>query len=255
MTHSVEQNVEKKTERLENCLGISKVKKNFKRKIFSTIRFRSLTRWATSFINNNRTYDLGNSNYPVVDLKTVLMGFEGGKTPSKSNKSYWNGDVYWTSPKDFNGTVIKESQDKITEKAVQDGAKVYPKGTLLGVFRSGILRHSFPIAVTEIETAINQDLKAIIINPDKIRSEYLLRYLDTFQKLVLELSSKVGVTVESINSDEFINLPVILPPIIVQDKVIRELGNFNDQIYASKEKADNLKEISMTNFEKKLFNK
>lgn len=242
-----------KIEWLENFLGVAKIKDKKEKQLFSTIRFKSISRWAASFINNDKTYDLGNTNFPVVNLGSILLGFEGGKTPSKSNKSYWGGTICWTSPKDFNGTLIEDSEDKITEKAVADGAKVYPEGTLLGVFRSGILRHSFPIAKTTIKTAINQDLKALIINPERIRSNYLLLYLNSFQKLVLELSSKIGVTVESINSDEFLNLPLILPDLKTQDKIIEEIKEFDQKTLTASEKANKMLENASSEFQNKLF--
>ena len=47
----------------------------------------------------------------------------------------------------------------ITEYAAKDMVK-YPKGTLLLVARSGILRRLLPLCVLGVESTINQDIKA-----------------------------------------------------------------------------------------------
>src|SRR4051812_8238527 len=83
---------------------------------------------------------------PLGDVGTWM----GGGTPSKANAAFWsNGTVPWVSPKDMKVAVIGETEDKITADAVEcSSAKYVPEGSVLMVMRSGILRHSFPVAVT-----------------------------------------------------------------------------------------------------------
>ena len=88
-------------------------------------------------------------------------------------------------------------QDKLSLKGVEETKlTVYPKGTVLGVFRSGILRHSFPVCITAHSVTINQDLKAFRIDETKIKKLYFLFYLDIMQDMVLSIARKKGVTVE-----------------------------------------------------------
>ena len=44
--------------------------------------------------------------------------FRHGGTPSKGNEEYGKGTIPWVSPKDMRGTVISDTIDHISEKAV-----------------------------------------------------------------------------------------------------------------------------------------
>jgi type I restriction enzyme S subunit len=233
--------------------GLTKRAKQQSNKGLSFTKYSLISRWAISFISNLKSYDLSNACYQIIPLKKAITMFEGGKTPSTSNKSYWNGNICWTSPKDFDGFEINTTEDKITELAIKDGMKVYPEGTILGVFRSGILRHSFPVAVTIIPTAINQDIKAMDVNSEIIDKRYFLFYLHTFQKLILELSCKIGVTVESINSDEFLEVPIVLPPLPVQEKIVNEITSMHKEIQSLKSLVELNRQDAITSFEEALF--
>jgi type I restriction enzyme S subunit len=236
-----------------NKLGVAKQQAIFNKKGLHFVAYKSISRWALSYITDLKSYSLDNAKFGLVPLKQVITMFEGGKTPSTSNKAYWDGTICWTSPKDFNGFEIHDSEDKITELAVNEGMKVHPAGTLLGVFRSGILRHSFPVAITHIPTAINQDLKAMNVKSDIIDKDYFLIYLHTFQKMILEMASKVGVTVESINSDEFLEIPIVLPPINFQQELVNEVLGLESRVKEMQGKVEQNKKAAIKEFEQAIF--
>jgi type I restriction enzyme, S subunit len=239
---------------LSNELGIEKGKRKDKSFGLQTISYKEINRWALSYLFKEQRFSMDNVKYPIVPLKTLITFFKGGKTPSTSRKDFWGGDIYWTSAKDMKSLFLNSVQDKITEKAVM-GARleIYPKGTILGVFRSGILRHSFPVAITQMETTINQDLKAIGVNEEVVLKEYFLFYLKTFQKMILERAQKCGVTVESINSDEFLEIPVVLPPIQKQKIIIDSISQMLDNIDNLKSDAILLRSSALKDFENEIF--
>lgn len=225
-------NLEKEIERyLFSKLGIDE-KKDFQlKKGLNLIDYTNLSKWSLNHINKD-IYDFESSNYKTEHLKNLLSFFEGGKTPSKSRSDFWGGNIYWTSPKDFNGRmVIEMAEDKISEMAVKEaGMKVYPKGTILSVFRSGILQHSFPTAITQIETAINQDLKAYSLKEDLIDKYYYLFFVHTFKKYILSLASKKSVTVESINTEDFFEIQIPLPPLNIQKEISNKINQLKEEI-------------------------
>src|SRR4051794_33624707 len=92
-----------------------------------------------------------------------LGSWSGGGTPSKAKAEYWtNGTIPWVSPKDMKVDVISDAEDHITDAAVSaSSTHLVPSGSVLAVTRSGILRRTFPVAVTSAPVAINQDLKAL----------------------------------------------------------------------------------------------
>ncbi len=218
------------------------------------IEYSEILKWSLDTMNKVQfTFD--KSNFKTEKLKNLLMSFEGGKTPSKARKDFWNGNIYWTSPKDFTGRMFLQSaEDTITELAVQEsGIKVFPKGVFLSVFRSGILQHSFPTVVTEIETAINQDLKAYTLNEVLIDKMFYLYFVHTFKKYILTLASKKSVTVESINTEDFLEIPIPLPPISIQQEITNRISALKSQTRQLKEKALILKQQAEQEFEQEIF--
>jgi restriction endonuclease S subunit len=237
-----------------NELGIEKGKRKDKNFGLQTISFKEINRWALSYLFKEQRFSMENVKFPIVPLKTVITFFEGGKTPSTSRKDFWGGEISWTSAKDMKSLFLDSAQDKITEKAIKEAKlKVYPKGTMLGVFRSGILRHSFPVTLTQMETTINQDLKAIGVNENVILKEYFLFYLKTFQKMILERAQKFGVTVESINTDEFLEIPVVLPPIQEQKNIVDSISRMLNNMGKLKTDSFLLKESALKEFENEIF--
>jgi restriction endonuclease S subunit len=235
-------------------LGVVKNNSSIAINGLSFLAYKEIERWALSHLLKQKLYSFKNVKYPILPIKTLLTFFEGGKTPSTSRNDFWGGDIYWTSAKDMKELYLKSAQDKITKIAVKEGGlKVYPKGTLLGVFRSGILRHSFPVALTEVDTAINQDLKAMGINEEIILKDYFLNYLNVFQKMILERSQKEGVTVESINTDEFLEIPVIIPPIETQRIISAQIQSIRNEVANKKNQAETNRQLAITEFESKIF--
>ena len=92
-----------------------------------------------------------------------LGRWSGGGTPSKSNPAFWSGGtIPWVSPKDMKPARISDAEDHITPEAVaQSATSLIKAGSVLLVVRSGILQHSLPVAVTDVDVALNQDLKAL----------------------------------------------------------------------------------------------
>jgi type I restriction enzyme S subunit len=87
----------------------------------------------------------------------------GGGTPSKANPRFWTGGkIPWVSPKDMKSDLITDAKDHITVEAVaQSATNLVEEGSILIVVRSGILQHTLPVAVTQRQVTLNQDLKAI----------------------------------------------------------------------------------------------
>jgi len=100
-------------------------------------------------------------------IKFLTSFMASGGTPTTGTDSYWDGDIPWVSPKDMKTAVVTATEDYITQESVSaSAARLVPPGTLLMVVRSGILRHSIPVALSGREVAINQDIKAVGFLPN-----------------------------------------------------------------------------------------
>lgn len=218
------------------------------------ICYKKLQKWAISEISKESKYSFDSVKYSVRNLSEVITFFEGGKTPSTTIKEYWGSDVFWVSAKDMKEFHLKTIADKLSHKGVSESKlKVYPPGTILGVFRSGILRHSFPICITEVPVTINQDIKAIGVNTRIISPYYLLYYLSTLQDLVLERAQKKGVTVESINTDEFMRIPIVCPDKEEQKEIVTHISALKDKINNLLNQAEINRISALRTFEENIF--
>jgi len=151
-----------------------------------------------------------------------LATFGGGKTPSMDNKEYWNhGKYLWITSKDMKFEHITDSMLKISDVALEQ-MTIYEKDTLLVVTRSGILRHTLPIAILDVQATVNQDIKAISCYMGEIH-KYIYYAIKAQENQILEYYHKDGTTVDSIDFDKFKKLPIPLPPLAEQLRIIKEI--------------------------------
>ena len=66
------------------------------------------------------------------------------------------------------------------------------------VVRSGILKHTIPVAINAVEVALNQDMKALDFSGEPCVSRFFLRWVQGLNGVLLLQWAKQGATVESI---------------------------------------------------------
>lgn len=234
-------------------LGIKKNKPTKRTKNLASISFKNLSKWSLDSILKE-SIELEDGIYPCVKFEKLALFFKGGKTPSKNRKDFWNGNINWTSPKDFKSDYLFKSEDSLTELALKETRiEELPIGTFLSVFRSGILRHSFPTMITKSKTTINQDLKAYQLDNSYVLNEYFLYFTQIFREYILSRTSKKGVTVESINTEEFLTLPIPLPPLPIQQEIANHISDLKEKVRNLKEQASQNRQNAITDFEKEIF--
>ena len=165
-----------------------------------------------------------------------LVRVSGGKTPSMSNSLYWNGDIVWISSKDMKSSRISGSELKITNLALNEMTLYHP-GTLLLVARSGILKHSLPLAILEVDATINQDIKALQVHG--CNAFYLYYAILSQEDTIIRTLVKTGTTVQSLMMDSFLNIEIPTPDIDQQQRIIDKLAKLEKYV------EDQEKELSL----------
>ena len=156
-----------------------------------------------------------------------LVCVSGGKTPSMSNSLYWNGDIVWISSKDMKSSRIFGSELKITNLALNEMTLYHP-GTLLLVARSGILKHSLPLAILEVDATINQDIKALQVHG--CNAFYLYYAILSQEDTIIRTLVKTGTTVQSLMMDSFLNIEIPTPDIDQQQRIIDKLAKLEKYV-------------------------
>lgn len=162
-----------------------------------------------------------------------LGDWAGGGTPSKFNPLFWeDGDVPWVSPKDMKTFDIFDSEDHITESAIKSSAtNLLPANSVLVVTRSGILRHTFPVAVARVPVTLNQDLKGITPHGG-IKPGYLARALTAFGDRIIHSCTKDGTTVQSIETSLLQKYEIPLAPEGEQQRILDTLDELLSDVDA-----------------------
>lgn len=174
---------------------------------------------------------LGNipAHWHAKRLKFVVSTFGGG-TPNTGKPEYWNGDIPWVSPKDMKCDFIEATEDYLTDIGVaQSATKIVPIDSVLIVVRSGILRHTIPIARNTVEVALNQDMKALVAD-DRLRPGFIHWFISSLQEGLLPIWSKQGCTVESIEMDYMSNTVIPLPPVNEQDEILEKILEITSKV-------------------------
>ena len=196
---------------------------------------------ARAVVDNYRPHIAINPDWPMATLKDYFTTTSGG-TPSKATPSFWAGTVPWVSPKDMKSDVIEDTEDHISEAAIEASAtKLIPGGSVVCVVRSGILKHSFPVALLAHNMCINQDLVAFNPISDAISSKFLFYVLKTKADAILQDGIKPGVTVQSFHNGFFRDFQIPLPPDAAQQKIVAEIEAEQALANANRELIDRFK--------------
>ena len=126
-----------------------------------------------------KSYDLGD-----------LTVWKSGGTPSKSDQTYWNGDVPWISAKTFIGSKISDSNIKITKAGLDNGSRLAGLDSILLLVRGSGLFKDIPIGIVTRPVAFNQDIKAIEVDKTKVLPLFLMYWLISNKTLLYHRFSR-----------------------------------------------------------------
>jgi len=176
-----------------------------------------------------------------------FCAFSGGGTPDRENLAFWNGDIPWVSPKDMKTEQIVGAEESITEKGLKSSAaSLIPPGRVLLVVRSGILKHTIPVAINETTVALNQDMKALHLDDGRCLNSYFFRWVQGLNDPLLLVWAKQGATVESIEHSYLCNTMIPLPPLAEQTCIAkfleRETGKIDELVAEQQRLMELLKE-------------
>lgn len=159
-----------------------------------------------------------------------IADIQGGCTPNKSNEQYWQGDIPWVSPKDMKTRYINDSEDHVSELALDETSlRLLQPPVVLIVVRGMILAHTFPVGVTTIPVTINQDMKAL--RPKKgIVAEYLSFLLEGISDFILSQVDESAHGTKCLRSEIWENIKVFIPDELEQKAICTYLHDKTRQL-------------------------
>jgi type I restriction enzyme S subunit len=136
-----------------------------------------------------------------------LYDTSSGGTPSRTNSEYFTGEINWFKSKELKDSILLESEEKITEEAVdKSSAKVFPNGSVIMAMYGATIGK---LGLLSTSATTNQACCAII-EKDEIKSNiYILNWLLENREYVL--SFRMGAAQENISQQVIKNLLVSIP--------------------------------------------
>jgi type I restriction enzyme, S subunit len=140
-----------------------------------------------------------------------------GATPKTGIDEYWDGDIFWATPKDlskFEGKYIGSTIDKITEAGCKSCSTVIlPPNSVLLSSRAPIGH----LAINSVPMATNQGFKSLILNPSLADSSYIFYWLRSNREFLNSLGR--GATFKEISKSIVQEIEIPLPPLEVQKRI------------------------------------
>ena len=152
-----------------------------------------------------------------------------GATPKTTHPEYWeNGTIPWMSSGEVNQEEVTFTEKKITPKGYDEtSTKMVPVGTVV-IALAGQGKTRGKVAITRILLCTNQSLCAIVVD-ETVISKYLFHYLRSQYARIREISSGDG-TRGGLNLKMIKAYVVPVPPIEVQEEIVRILDSYTEKI-------------------------
>jgi type I restriction enzyme, S subunit len=153
----------------------------------------------------------------------------GGGTPNRSTSAYWKGSIPWLSSGDIKTERIHSASEFITRTGLENSSSSLCRpGSVLVVVRSGVLKHTLPVAVLECEAAINQDIKCFDSGCSEL-NEWLSLALRASANDILALNRE-GTTVQSVKYETLKEFDLAIPPPVEQKRILAKVGKLLGQV-------------------------
>lgn len=138
---------------------------------------------------------------------TDLYDTSSGGTPSRTNPEFYTGEINWFKSKELADTILLESEEKVTEGAVdKSSAKLFPTGAVIMAMYGATIGK---LGLLSMPSTTNQACCAII-QKDEVRSNYyILNWLKENREYVL--SFRMGAAQENISQQVIKNLVLSIP--------------------------------------------
>ncbi|MDR2600192.1 MAG: restriction endonuclease subunit S [Oscillospiraceae bacterium] len=160
----------------------------------------------------------------------IVAKWGSGGTPSRKNSDYYGGDIFWIKTGELNNTFIHNTEEKITELALEESsAKIFPKNTIVIAMYGATIGK---VAIMAVPAATNQAC-ACGVPSDALYFKFFFYYAlsqkDSFIKKG-KGGAQPNISQEIIKAH---NIP--LPPLPEQHRIIERIESLFQKLNRAKE--------------------
>ena len=160
-------------------------------------------------------------------VKKITEGFRkiaSGTTPKSDSEEYYEGDIPWVTTSELRETVIRETNQTVTRRAIEDhpALKIYPAGTVLFAMYGATIGR---LGILGIPATVNQACCAFAW-PTRFDTRFVFYWLWMRREVLASLS--VGGGQPNLSQDDLRRLRIPTPPVneqsAIADFLDRETG-------------------------------
>jgi type I restriction enzyme S subunit len=215
----------------------------------SYVRYNDMIEWGYDRIKK-KGFGIS-QKYPSKQIKDICSLGSGG-TPSRSNPSYYQGDIPWVKTGEVVNDVIFNTEEHINQNAIENSsAKLYPKGSLIiAMYGQGDTRGR--TAKLGINASTNQAC-AVLYNIDNnvVSTDFLWYYLQARYNDLRSLAS--GNNQPNLNAGKIKTFDVVIPSLEIQNRIVQTITEQKERIKLLKHQAEILRKKAIDEFEKAIF--
>ena len=215
----------------------------------SFVQYKSVNEWGHNHLSKKEIRT--SSFFPSKKIQDICSLGSGG-TPSRSNPSYYKGDIPWVKTGEVINDVIFNTEEHINQNAIENSsAKLYPKGSLIiAMYGQGDTRGR--TAKLGIDATTNQAC-AVLYNIDNnlVLTDFLWYYLQARYDDLRSLAS--GNNQPNLNAGKIKNYDVVIPPLEIQTEIVRTIKEQKLHIKHLKHQADILRKKAIEEFDEAIF--
>ena len=158
-----------------------------------------------------------------VRLKDVCIKVCSGGTPSRGNGDYFSGYIPWLRTQEVDFKDIYDTEIKITKEAVKNSsAKVIPENCVIVAMYGATAGKA---GINKIPLTTNQACCNLQIDPQKALYKYVYYWVCNEYENIKALGQG---SQNNINAQIVKDYPIPVPPLPVQEEIVRILDNFTE---------------------------
>jgi type I restriction enzyme S subunit len=173
-------------------------------------------------------------------LGEICHKIKAGGTPSRKVLEYWNGDIPFVKIEDISSTnlYLGDTQEKISQKGLENSnAWILPPNSVLFSIYGSIGE----VAINKIPVATNQAILGLIPKNEIINHKFLAYSLKAFGKYLI--SYNIQSTQKNLTLEIVKNFEIPLPPLPIQQKIVRILDTIQEAIDIQEKIIEKTKEL------------
>ena len=172
--------------------------------------------------------------------------FQSGGTPSRSNASYYKGEIPWITTVSLTGGIIgtADAVEFITEQAIKESAaKIVPAYSIMVGTRVGVGK----VAINSVPMSTSQDIISLLsIDEAKWDKEFLCKFI--IGKSPYLNSQARGATIKGIKIETLANLEVPDISLDEQKHIAHVLNEVNTQLHLRTSQLEELDKLVKSRF-------